>query len=412
MSANIYNYYSAGWVDLNLYIVNADEVSNVLANRDKSLIIESINVEIAGTIRNDRGNDYEFSEGDGFYFELDGDFIFGGYIDTCEFNYSSLTFQIVILNSLNNLKNVIIEYNSLHAGFASGSNWWDYNANAYSFDAAIISVLWMLKSMFVASGLTLDISTVEETELFTRTPGAPLGFDPAVTIKYKHLIVVEEMLWCINQGVARSHTKIDSTANTYNLSKIYCWDLIKDLFSYLNLGIKQTGYLSFELNAFNDNYTIVDDSKYEYARRKIRPESLSSAVTISYNYHDQISEYKSDTETLINSHNVVGYGRESISFYNNFIIWFTDVENNDPDFYDASVVATIFNPQVDSNFILANNTNEANFNPVALKVREKIAASLEEEIGTEYQSTFRTVKSHNIDLGWSKSKIVQETFDV
>jgi hypothetical protein len=410
-------YHNDSWVDISSVVTKVELAIRNSRNRDFSMKAESFRITVAWTIKDLLVDEsYEFSVGSQIKISHLGDFLFCGYIDVSDPDYNEMVFSITVVNDFKKLSAVIIQYATLHSLFLAGIQWYEYNGNAFSIGAAVVGIPWMLQCMFQAAGLLLDVSELNETVLFTRQPEVYpfVGFSPAVAIKYKHLFIIEEMLWCINQGIAVSHELIDQDGQSYNKNKINCFDLIKDIPSYLNFAIRQTGLNTFKAVPFTENSEIAPELTWDYSKTRIRHDFLDSGITTTFSYNPTIGPYKVYPTVAEIIDYSKGTGKESITILNNFNVFFSDAENKE-NHYDEYFETRTWESNLSSDFIItvhepANNSDHVTFNPFANKIAEKIKDVTREVTLTNYLDEDDTTIQHSVDLTWDNSEIIQEVF--
>ena len=405
MANVVKHYYEDEWVDITDYVDGISEVPTILRNRDYTLKSERLRLSIAASIRDVRGVNYEFEEGEKFAVYVDGDLKFQGVIESSEYIYRDMIFDIELRPVITNLESILVEYDSLHTAFSGGANWYEYTASDY-YGRSVVGLLWIMKSMFTESGLTLDVSAIENIEILSR-----IEDEVETDIAYQDLFMVEEVIYNLGQSVAAHHTLIDSEYLDYNKNKLNCWEFISQLVSYLNLVLVQTDVDTFDLIEKTDNYTVTDDNKFEYAKRKLGAESLSDNISVSMSYSATLTPYFNTDPNLITSIDTLtrGKGSNNVSALSNVIIMFSNAKDLD-DKYEDAYWNDLFQVEPNENFVNGDTSN-ATGNLVSNMVHEKIKSLIEEEIETNYQSTFKSVEQHDIDLEWSNSKIKQVTYN-
>jgi len=409
MSATVEQYYNSAWVDISDYVESLGDIPLTMNNRDGTVKSSPLSLDIAETIRDVRTSNYKFTRGDILRFKKDGTFHYGGYVDDTEYIYRDMKFQLLLKRSIMNLDTVLIEYDSLHSYFAAGANWYDYTASDF-YSRSVVGVLWALKAMFTAAGLTLDTSDVDNIVLFTVTPWGLGGddFDPAVDITYRDLFFTESSIYCIGHQIATYHTTLDNTDNNYNKDKITCWELVKYLIAYLNLAIKQTDTDAYKLIEYTSLYSVTDDDKFEYAEKEIVAESNINRISVTHT-NNSLANYESATESSI-INRTRGKGAENVSILPNCRILFSDAKNKTNKYEDGYATAG-GSAYANALFALNSGTKDATINPASRLIRAKIYDVLKEEIETNYQSIHKTVLEHDLDYAWGLSRITQEEYD-
>ncbi len=410
------HYHSGAWVDISDYILGGiDKIPRSLSNRDFTLRADMFNLQVAHTIKGLYSDSaFKFLAGDKLRFSLGTDFIFEGSVAVSDYKYSQMIFDVKIKPFVLTLENVIIDYATMHAQFATGTNWYDYTAVDY-YGYPIVGILWAMKCVFAVAGDTLDSSAVDAVALFSKAelaiPGTPWG----VTVTYQDLILEEDRIWCIGQTVSTNHTQIDAL---YADKKINGFTFISECLSSLNLSLKQTGDTSFALISATNNYAPADDLKFDYQTKNVEKiktidsisvKVMSSAgLTVAANLLDKcVSSTITDIETW-----TLGKGG-GVDYLSNFVILDTDAKK----FTDKYLFhySTTFLTPVPSLTWTANDdgidTYGVNMNTAYRKILSAVSNLAEETILTNYQPTVKTVTEHNIDLEWDNSEIVQEVYE-
>lgn len=429
MANSLKNYYGGSWVDISDYLDRMDEVPVSLRNNDYTLKAENIKIAVPVTIRNVRTSDFEFAEGDKFSFHVDDEAIYQGLIETSEYDYAEMVFDINLYHALSGLRNIIIDYSTLHAALTSSSNWWEYTSKDNDFFGhSVVGLLWTLQKIFSLAGFTLDVSGVQDTVVFTDldfdwSGGTLVGHRDPVAITYKDLFFIEQMLYCTGNAVAANYATIDSPPYGLANNKVNGFDFVSEVLSSVGLLLKQTDIDSFSLIFETENYAVTDDSKFEYAKKKVRAEAaaLENISCSSYGFKDDppytetpsyIDHYQlpygANPTDLNNA--AIGNGKDSISFLTNLQIFYSDAKNNASHF-EQIYMRGYLQPELSADLAYTYGTGKQRLNLIAKKIQAKINSYMEEEILTDYQSEKKTVIEHNVDMEWNNSRIVQETFE-
>ena len=415
------HFHSGSWVDISDYIIGGvDKIPRSLSNRDFTLRADMFTLQVAITIQDYYSNPaFKFLAGDKLKFTLGTDFIYEGSVAVSDYDYSGVVFNVKIKPFIMTLEDVIIDYNTLHAQFATGTNWYDYVAADY-YGNPIVGILWAMKCVFALAGYTLDSSAIDAIQLFSKAelaiPGTPWG----VTVTYQDLILEEDRIWCIGQTVSTNHSQIDAL---YGDKKINGFTFISECLSSLNLVLQQTGDTSFALVGASsitgaNNYVVADDDNYDYQYKNVEKKKTidsisvrvmsSAGLTVAANLLDKCqSSAVTNIETW-----TLGKG-SGIDYLSNFVILATDAKK----FTDKYLFhySTTFLTPVPSLTLAANDegidTYGVNMNTGYRKILSAVSNLAEETILTNYQPTSKAVTEHNIDLVWDNSEIVQEVYE-
>lgn len=399
-------YHSGSWVDISDYITASDPVPFITRNRDYSLRSESMNLSIAITLQDESGFDsvFDFTVDDKFRIYDGSKLIFAGYVEHSRYDYKSDTWEITIADNLLKLDKVLIDYNTLHALFAAGTNWYEYTASDYQ-SHGIVGILWMMKCMFQAAGLTLDVSEIEDTVLFTSYINSQY-----VDITYKDYFTYDAAIWNIGQNVAVHYSILDSTDYNYNANKPSCWEVIQDLFSYFSLVIIRTDVDSFKAVAKTTNYSIANADYFKRTMEKVKVDGLIDNISITGS-SAIIADYENTDPNNIASITsaTVGKGKDNISIISNLIIAVSNAKMLTNKYQDAYIIPiTPF--EVSSDLINYDNTADAYMNIYYNKIIAKISDYTKETLETNAETTEKSVVENKIDLEWETSEIIQETF--
>lgn len=187
-------------------------------------------------------------------------------------------------------------------------------------DCPNANLAWALKMIFIASGLKLDTTAVDELVLFS------ISVDGTGTeYKFKDIKIDLNMLFAINQDYAFLNTKIDDTSDyTYFKSKINCMDFILFVCSVFGFTLQfysETGGITYKLLAPTSFvYSVTDNNKFGYSTESL-PDSLVTGYSCVMRYHTDRTKYKNTVETDITDVMIVSVGNaeEEVPWYNNFI---------------------------------------------------------------------------------------------
>jgi hypothetical protein len=322
MSFKVENYYDGSWVDISDYVLEGtSDIPFVSRNRDWSIRCESMKFIISGALEAVRGAGYNFSKGDAIKVTEGGDYLWGGYVWNSKLSKGKGKYEVNTFDSLRKLQGVKVESSTLDTRFSAGTEWWEYCDNDY-YNHPVVGVFFALKCMFEAVGLSLDMSDVEDTKLFT----APLTGhgDFNCDINYKYLFMDKYAIWSVNQQVAATDNELNSGANDYGSMKITMFDFVSEVLSMLWLALRQTGIDSWKLVKPTANYYLGDDYKYDYDEDMV--EGLEQGLGIQYSemYIDRYSYSLVPTEI---SNKNIGSGGE-IVLMNNLEMLYSDAVNN------------------------------------------------------------------------------------
>lgn len=405
-------HYNGSWIDISDYVVGAGDVPYISRNRDWTARAESLTVQVASTIRDHASyaDDFIFSKGDLFAIWSDSTLLFNGYAEKAPLNYDTMIFEVEIRDNLQKLENYLVDYDTLHTQFATGTQWYEYESNDSLYAASIIGILWAMKCIFVVAGYTLDVSAVKDEVIFTQTNWS------SVTVTYQDLMCYEMILWCLGQSIATSHATIDDATKDYRKNKKNCFEYVAALIGALNLAIVPSSATEYKLILATGNYSLSDvanpDSVYEYSKEFFYKEVDINALGIknqvnSFSDAGGIVAYNSAAETSIP---VLSTGeQDQIEYMMNFVIVCTDAKSL-TNKYDDTYQYQYCVPSATTDFVITSLAGLKWINPCYNRVREKSLDYKREVITAPLDVTVKTVVENFIDLENRTSKIVQETY--
>lgn len=403
-------YNSAAWVDISDYVTNVQKAPNSMRNRDWTVKAERLVISVAVTIRTLLADEtFKFTDGMLIRVSQGATFIYGGYVEESGYNNDSMEFDVTLKTSLGNLQQKIVDYDTLHAVFATGTNWYDYTAADYFSRGAIVGVLWTLKKMFSVSGLTLTTTDVDTVTLVTHIGSSPFR---DCTTTFRDLFFYENMIWCAGQPVCVDHSIIDSQNYDYNRDKINCLDLVSEIITSLKLKLTQTSITEYNLEYVEDSYSIADDDVFSQSSRDIKAAVTDYVNNLSYLwFFNDPASYGSLTITNDGSF-TYGKGR-LLDSIKNFTIYYSDAKlntNHYTESYDIlTCIPSVFG-DLSIDFIVDDNGPNASINRYAMRAKELATAYTKTDILTNFQSSKKNVIDHYIDLEWSNSVITQEAY--
>lgn len=187
------------------------------------------------------------------------------------------------------------------------------------------NLAWVLKNIFIAAGLKLDTSDVDEVVLVTISVSG-IGTD----YKFKEMKIDLNMLFAINQDYAFNNTKIDDTDGyTYFQNKVVALEFVFwlcSMFGFTLVFSTDTGGITYKLKAPSSYiYTITDDKKFAYSYELVPAETVSGYSCLM-KYNTDRTKYLNNVETDISEINIItaGNSEHEIEWYSNFMLLFKD----------------------------------------------------------------------------------------
>lgn len=403
--ANIVKHYNSSWIDITDYVVSGvDKIPSSMMNEDFTLKAESFTIEVAVTVRDHASyaDDFEFAAGELVQFLMeDTSFIIGGIIESSVFSYEDQIFIIRVRPEVKALEDYKVDYNTLNTEIASGANWYEYDSSDALYATPVVGVLWLMKCLFSVAGYTLDVDDVKDSVILNRT-------EWSLDITYQDLITYPVILWCINQSVACSHDTIDDTDEDYRRNKISFFTLLSELLSSLSLVLVQTAPGEFKLIEETSNYTVADDDKFVYEKESLKGDVSIDVAGIrnQVNWTNVMANYGSATPTNIEAVSI-GEG-DQIDYMMNLVIMYTNAKTLDNKYSDSYSFQECF-AWASTDLIITILTNIW-LNTAQKRVRALVSNSTKEKILTNFESDKNSVMNHNIDMEWTNSEIVQETY--
>jgi hypothetical protein len=277
-------YYNSSWEDISDYVVEGtDKVPYISRNRDFTLRLEIWRVTIAQTLKdNPTFSGWEnFTAGDRIRITSGATTLFVGYVLRSPLNYSTLEFDVQVITDINKLQNYLVDYDTLHSTISGGSpSTTEYRAYSY-YIMPTIHITYLIKKMFAIAGLTLDTSNVDDETAFTYIWDEGEETEQTMTVTYKDLFIGESELYCLSNSVNAYHTIIDYVTYDYKKEKISFFDFVSPICSYLGFTIDIVSTDNYELNLVTDNYTIDDDSKYDYVNEPYQGDTVIDKLGVS-----------------------------------------------------------------------------------------------------------------------------------
>lgn len=187
------------------------------------------------------------------------------------------------------------------------------------------NLAWVLKNIFIAAGLKLDTSDVDEVVLVTITVSGT-GTD----YKFKEMKIDLNMLFALNQDYAMNNLKIDDTDGyTYFHNKVVALEFVFwlcSLFGFTLVFSTDTSGITYKLKAPSSYiYTVTDNKKFAYSYELV-PADTVSGYSCVMRYNTDRTKYLNNVETDVTDVNIVtaGNAENEVEWYSNFMLLFKD----------------------------------------------------------------------------------------
>jgi hypothetical protein len=450
------HYYNSAWNDISDYVVGGvDKIPRSMTNEDFTLKGDYVTINIAETFKDDLTlpyhsvTNYTFAQGDRIRCSIGTTVIYAGVIDISNFNYRDMSYTVKIRPNILLLDNYMLGHDqlasdnvtTLHDLLADTTNWYEYSLEVHNgISIWDVGVLWALQCVFQLAGFTLDVSVVKDIVLW-HEPANGGNWD--IDITYQDIMLDEGMMWCINQSVATSWGSIETPIYRLTSSKITCYQFVSEVLSALGLIVIYNGSEGFKL-VLQSSYTVTDDNKFETTGESVLALESIDKLGISeiINYYTvsllpDRSIYASNDRTSIGSHssagtgndmynvNTPGYGiipvspKDSVSQLQNLVYFITDAKkrtNHYGDSYAESILYAIIsidkiytNPYTLPPPYDTIGTSKW-LNILQKKTLMKVSNYTKDTITTNFESTDNGIIQHDIDMQFTNSTILQETF--
>ncbi len=182
------------------------------------------------------------------------------------------------------------------------------------------NLAWVLKMIFIAAGLKLDTSAVDELVLFSISVEG-VGTD----YKFKDIKIDLNMLFAINQEYALNNIKIDDIDGyTYFQNKLNCMEFILwvcGVFGFTLQFYTETGGITYKLLAPSSyTYSVADKDKFSYSAETL-PDSFVAGYSAILRYNTDRTKYTNTVETDLADVKIVSVGNaeNEVKWYSNFI---------------------------------------------------------------------------------------------
>ena len=241
---------------------------------------------------------------------------FSGLILKVLTDYNNRTYAINVINDFYRLMQTKLTYENLHTQLLQTSSPLDYLASD-NFGLPNVSVLYAIKSMFLAAGMNLEISNAIKEEILETITYVGNNYD----MRIQDLVFDENVLYAINQMFAISKNGINSDYEKVNL-QITFFDFISEFCSHVGAHIYP--YIAGTPGHYIINLaglqlpSYFDDKIYSKEINEISGSGMGYIHNLQFN--SDRTKYNISTETALAEHQFLsGDGKDLIDTYTNWI---------------------------------------------------------------------------------------------
>ncbi|MCP4650313.1 MAG: hypothetical protein GY853_09590 [PVC group bacterium] len=417
-------YKDGDWQDINDYVI-IGAVPYYERNIDWSPVSTTLKIQISNTVP------YNITWEDKIRLTIDGVFIYGGYVIDPGYNYGTHYHDVTLEQRLYKLRELNISHPTLSPILEIGNGNsvvpYKWNSNSW-YHLPILSYLWTLQGCFIAAGLTLDTSLVQEKEYRWTYRFHEEGAFSAKIVKFKDLVIDRNMLYCLNQNIATRFEKIEGEEYSFKKYRIKIWDFVQLSMQLLGLGIFQIGIDDFQLvpgvsDGLVDNknnypvtkYSIIDNDIYAFRSQHFISEEFG------YDHSTAVADYLINVgSTEDPEHIIIAKSRQYYSDNTKETpLWFfhytNELEGSTSDFTTASIMNNFAILAYRPTTIPGTDVDTIFYNKFKYGLNEfyhwhTTKNYVREEITSKIQLTKKAVLSHKIDFTKRVSIIKQVEF--
>lgn len=420
--------------DISDYTTSVDSAPFLSRNRDYSLRIETVNLQVAGSYSTDIVADDLIKIYD------DSKILFCGYVERSVYNHNNQTWEVTVLGSLSLLSQTKVQHSSLHSLFnVTGVEWYQYTTyGSCYYGFPVVGLTWLLAKVFSACSLTLDTTAIDDINLMIMNATSAGDFDGANTsyAKFKHLFVREDLLYSCGQTYVADSDTIDADED-YKYNKISCFELVSEICQRLGLLIIITDVDTYKVMVSTDtntsgvspNLTISDDKSYSKREEDLRGYDISGDEGVGYTDSYTKKRVWSDAVTPVEYETVTaGIGvSKTDSFINNLEILVSDaydlVNHYTGEFAYCRLGVEVSADTTANNDVIIVKGGTVDFDPTTYTqasyplwnqyryiYRNKFSDYTRIESECPYDTSDLALLENFIDLERRTSQIIQETY--
>jgi hypothetical protein len=372
-------YRSAAWKDISDAVIAISPIPWIYRNRDYTPIVNPIKISLSSS------SAYSpFVYDDLIQVKSGATVIWSGYIDEAIYSGTSRSYECIVDNDLLLLNRYIIENGTITLA-----------AGAFQYTAPRINLMYLMKQMFTAAGLTLSTAAIDAETFYTHY------YTANVAVPYNRLMIDENELYVLNQSSSAVYTTMDGETS-FNSGKITFWRFIQAICGHLRLGIFITANRTYKLAVKTSNFTISDATKYLY-----------NSKTEKAKYDDVSLDVLTTTEAVAAGAVVTdmtrtsneGKSTETVTMLNGLSIRTYDHDGS----WVSNASGQTLDPRLSKDMPCAGLTM---YSPVIAQLDSKNLIYQREEIVTTATLTENTVIENSLDIVSETSRIIQETYEL
>lgn len=202
-------------------VKSCDAVPVIDRNRDWTLIASEINLQVFDNVDVDKGDTVTVANEGSSYPFFKGIVMEKRWIKNNREKY----FNLRVAHFLTKLKDIVLDYDTVHPAIIAGAGADQYIASD-NFGFPNVQVLWFIQKMFELAEINIDFSRIENQPIETINVA---GTNRDIVVS--HLVLDENMLYCIDHDTAALHTIID--VEDYASQKWNMWDFFSQFVSWI-----------------------------------------------------------------------------------------------------------------------------------------------------------------------------------
>lgn len=330
MTFTLQIYSGSAWTDISDYVIDSLSIPIIKRNKDFTISAEGFFLYLSKNIDEDLVKDSSEVK-----FYVDGYMKFHGSIRKKYYNKTYYRHELTIYDIIIKLQDYKIEYDVLHS-YLTSREYIDFAVDSEHYTEAeredFYSIPYLIETMFEIAGLEINTDDLRNSNEILGFNKVTDSYGTIPSFRVYDLYIGENMLYCINQTYACSHTKIESNdVAGYNFqdNKITFFDFISFIcavcklqFHYkrvVNVGAPDEDIIALSTGLPLGDYNPESDFIFSQS------EEVSDAVSVDYKttlMGAATDAYKTTTASQIYAlYNRNGEG-EYLNWYSNLIILF------------------------------------------------------------------------------------------